>query len=232
MAARGSATWGAEQVDEAGVLSDALEGIVLGSVILLWGPPGAGKSTLAAELGARLAAHEGGACWWLDRDQLNRSLIKGCFTRAGVPKEGISDRRLRIVSPYPPHHPKFRPISWRDAFAAVPKRAPVAVVDSLQAWAGLHDFAEQSALLRAAQALGPTVVVISEATKSGDAAGRLSNQHTGDATVTITPDLITITKCRWRSAPVQIARTPLAGPPEGPDQPSSATESKKSASSQ
>lgn len=209
-----------------GALSDALDGVVLGTLVLLWGPPGSGKSTLSAELGANLAAHLSGACWWLDRDQVSIDIIRACFDRAGVPPAGYADSRLRVVSPHDPRSPEFREIGWRDAFKVLPDDAAVVVIDSLQSWTGLHDHAEQSALLRAAQLLTPTVVVISEATKQGDAAGRLSNQHTGDATLTITTDTITVTKCRWRSAPVTIARPPRNVGPE-PNHPVSATESKK-----
>jgi len=189
------------------LLSMAMDGVVPGSQILLWGRPGSGKSTLAAELAAQLAEMVRGLCYWLDMEQLNGGLIKACFARTRSPTD-----RLRVVRPREIDDPRHTPITWRDALAAVPQSPRVVVVvDSLQTWAETHG--EQAALMRALRTLrpsgatgGPTVIVISHATKKGDAAGRNTNQHSGDANVTVDATVITVTKCRWTPCPRVIAR--------------------------
>ena len=191
------------------LLSRALGGIVPGSVILLWGLPGAGKSTLAAELAAQLAQRFEGLCYWLDMEQLNGGLIKACFTRTGSTTD-----RLRVVHPDDTPDPHRLPITWRDALAIIP-RSPraVVVVDSLQTWAESHR--EQTALMRSLRTLrpssrstGPTVIAISHATKKGDAVGRNTNQHSGDTNVTVDVTSITVTKCRWTPCPRSLPRPP------------------------
>lgn len=188
-------------------LSRALGGVVPGSLLLVWGLPGAGKSTLAAELAAQLSERFAGLCYWLDMEQLNGGLIKACFSRTGSPTD-----RLRVVRPDDSVDPHRLPVTWRDALAVIP-RSPraVVVVDSLQTWAESHR--EQVALLQSlrtlrssSRATGPTVVVISHATKKGDAAGRNTNQHSGDANVTVDVSSITVTKCRWTPCPRVLAR--------------------------
>ncbi|MCC6556092.1 MAG: AAA family ATPase [Polyangiaceae bacterium] len=189
------------------VLARALGGIVPGSLVLVWGLPGAGKSTLAAELAAQLAARFAGLCYWLDMEQLNGGLIKACFSRTGSPTD-----RLRVVRPEDRADPRSLPVTWRDAIAVIP-RSPrvVVVVDSLQTWAEGHR--EQIALMQSLRTLRPspratgaTVLVISHATKKGDAAGRNTNQHSGDANVTVDVSSITVTKCRWVPCPRTLPR--------------------------
>src|SRR4029078_10102248 len=99
-----------------------------------------------------------------------------------------------------------------DALAAVePNPRNVAVVDSLQTWAGPRH-SEQTALMRAVQELGPTTLVISHANKKGDAAGRITNQHSGDANVTVGRAEIIVTKGRWAERPRVISRPPEPAP--------------------
>lgn len=197
------------------LLGRALGGIVPGALVFLWGLPGSGKSTLAAELAAELAARMKGLCYWLDMEQLNGGLIKGCFTRTRSPTD-----RLRVVSPYDPGDPRHAPATWRDALAVVPRSDRIVVViDSLQTWAESHR--ERAALMREVRTLrpssnarGPTVLVISHATKKGDAVGRSTDQHSGDANVMVEPEQITVTKCRWIPCPRVVPR-PSSGTHSG-----------------
>ena len=185
------------------ILSHALGGVVPGMTILVWGLPGAGKSTLAAQLAALMARAMKGVCYWLDMEQLNRSLIKACFTRTYSPTD-----RVRVISARSPRDPQYAPVTWRDALAAIrPSRRSVVVVDSLQTWAG-PSHREQAALMKAVQVLGPTIIVISHANKKGEASGRSTNQHSGDANVTVGVTEITVTKCRWSQCPRVLPRLP------------------------
>lgn len=190
------------------LLSDALGGVVPGTTILLWGVAGSGKSTLAAQLAAAAAQQMRGLCYWLDMEQLNRSLIRACFTRTGARTE-----RVRVISARTPRDPMYAPVTWRDALAAIPASSPsIVVVDSLQTWAG-DSHREQTALMKAVQVLAATVIVISHANKKGDALGRSTNLHSGDANVTVTPSQITVTKCRWIQCPRVFPRAPALPSP-------------------
>src|SRR4051794_29899418 len=65
-----------------GELAAALGGGVLrGATILVSGPQGAGKSTISAEFVDSLRRHRGGLSWWLDRDQMQDSLVAALFQR-------------------------------------------------------------------------------------------------------------------------------------------------------
>jgi len=178
-------------------LSVAVGGIVLGLDILIGGAQGAGKSTLCAELAARMAHDLGGLAYWLDAEQ-NRDLVAALFARSGSPMN-----RIGLISRYSEDRSTL-PLTWREAFARVPRDAVVAVVDSLQRWAPRA--ADQTELLAFVRPLPFTVLVISHATKNGQVSGRNENQHDTDAVVVVKQTEICVTKCRWTPTPRNVRR--------------------------
>ena len=173
----------------AGEIAQVLGGILRGGLLLLAGDPGAGKSTLAAELATAVASARGGLAYWLDREQ-DDSLVKANFERVGQ-----STARVRLISALPKTDPDYAPITWEQALARVPMEAPVLVLDSLQAWA--HSDAQQRACLEAIDGRGGISVVINRSTKAGDVAGALALQYDGDATIVLSSSTIEVLKCRW-----------------------------------
>jgi predicted ATP-dependent serine protease len=178
-------------------LSTALGGLVLGLDVLISGTQGAGKSTLCAELAARMAQDLDGLSYWLDAEQ-NKDLVAALFARSGSPMN-----RIGLISRHSEDR-SMRPLTWREAFARVPRDAVVAVVDSLQRWAPRA--ADQTELLAFIRPLPFTVLVISHATKSGQVSGRNENQHDTDAVAFVKQTEICVTKCRWTPTPRSIPR--------------------------
>ncbi|HMY17893.1 MAG TPA: hypothetical protein PKA58_16330 [Polyangium sp.] len=172
-------------------LAQALGGIVHGYKILVGGIPGAGKSTLAAEIAAEMAADLKGLAFWLDAEQ-NTDVVRELFLRTN----SSPDRVVRVS--------KTNGAGWREAFASVPKDAAVMVVDSLQRWA--PQYREQTALLEALNDIAPTAIVISHFNKAGRFAGPVGNEYDVDATVIISEKRIDVTKCRWSRCPRYVER--------------------------
>jgi energy-coupling factor transporter ATP-binding protein EcfA2 len=128
-------------------VADALGGQILrGGLVLIVGAQGTGKSTLAAELAARVSEHwaspqagdlrvPGCPIYWLDGDQVAASIvlpgIRGLFAEAGV--DHWYEERVKLI-------PEALEIDgFADVMrAAVPDDARILVVDSFEAWrAGL-----------------------------------------------------------------------------------------------
>lgn len=173
------------------ILSEALGGVVLGFKILVGGKPGAGKSTLAAELSAEMALKLNAIAFWLDAEQ-NTDVVRELFLRTN----SSPDRVVRVS--------KTNGAGWREAFASVPKDAAVMVVDSLQRWA--PQYREQTALLEALKDVAPTAIVISHFNKAGRFAGPVGNEYDVDATVIVSEKRVDVTKCRWSRCPRGVKR--------------------------
>lgn len=176
------------------LLSEALGGIVLGRKVLVGGAPGAGKSTLCAELASQIAAKLDKLGYWLDAEQ-NRDLVRELF-----PRTGSSSHLIRLVS-------KIRggnKVGWREALQAVPRDAGVVVIDSLQRWA--RSYAEQTTLLEALATISPTVLVVSHFNKAGQFAGPIGNEYDVDATAIVRPKSVEVAKCRWSLCPRSVQR--------------------------
>lgn len=173
------------------ILSAALGGVVIGSRILVGGKPGAGKSTLAAELAAEMANKLNGLTFWLDAEQ-STELVAELFPRTN----SAPDRVIRVS--------KTNGAGWRDAIASVPNDASLLVIDSLQRWA--PQYREQAALLEALTEVHPTSMVISHFNKAGRFAGPVGNEYDVDATVIVTEKRVDVTKCRWSRCPRGVKR--------------------------
>jgi len=171
-------------------LSRALGGIVLGLKILAGGPPGAGKSTLSAELASQIAEKLDGEGYWLDGEQ-NRDIVRELF-----PRTNSSPHRIKLVSR---RGAKGLKIGWREALKAVPPDAAVMVIDSLQRWA--MSLAEQTLLLEELSTMPQTALVVSHFNKAGQFAGRIGNEYDVDATAIVRPKVVEVTKCRWALCP-------------------------------
>ena len=78
-------------VDFPAILSRALGGVVLGLKVLVGGPPGAGKSTLSAELASQIAEKLDGEGYWLDGEQ-NKDIGRELF-----PRTNSSPHRINLV---------------------------------------------------------------------------------------------------------------------------------------
>lgn len=191
-----------------GPLSEVLGGVELGRKVLVAGKKGVGKSTVVAELAARMGESLGGAVYWLDRE-MDVAQVKALFVRSGSPTG-----RVRWIGP-DPDHPTERPITWREALPAVGNDAAIVVVDSLQRWA-VSD-REQTEFLAALRKLPPTGVIISHANKAGQVAGRTANEHDVDAVVLVRKRKLVADKCRWTPTPREVRRAPhSATPPTSP----------------
>ncbi|UQA58595.1 hypothetical protein [Polyangium aurulentum] len=177
------------------LLSQALGGVVLGLKVLVGGVPGAGKSTLCAELAAQIAERLDGIGYWLDAEQ-NKDLVRELF-----PRTSSSPARIRLVSRRGVQGMK---VGWREALQAVPPDAAVIVVDSLQRWA--RSLAEQTTLLEAVAAMVPTALVVSHFNKAGQFAGPIGNEYDVDATAIVRPKHVEVTKCRWSLCPRVLQR--------------------------
>jgi len=183
--------------DFGGPLSDVLGGVELGRKILVGGQKGVGKSTVVAELAARMGEALRGAIYWLDRE-MDVAQVKALFLRSGSLTE-----RVRWVGP-DPDVPTDRPVLWRDALPAIGNDAAVVVVDSLQRWTASDK--DRTDLLSAIKKLPCTVVVISHANKKGEVEGRSADQHDCDAVVIVKKRKILADKCRWTPTPREVRR--------------------------
>ncbi|MEZ4301582.1 MAG: hypothetical protein R3B70_42000 [Polyangiaceae bacterium] len=179
------------------MLSEVLGGVELGRNVLVAGKKGTGKSTVVAELAARMADKLDGAAYWLDHE-MDVAQVKALFERTGSPTG-----RVRWIGP-DPDTPADRPITWREALPGVGSDAAVIVVDSLQRWAVSDK--EQTEFLAALRRLAPTAIVISHANKAGEAAGRAANQHDVDAVVLVRKRKLIADKCRWTLTPRTVRR--------------------------
>jgi len=178
------------------LLSQALGGVVLGLKMLVGGAPGAGKSTLCAELAAQVAEKLDGEAYWLDGEQ-NKQLVSELFGRTNSPLD-----RMKLVSR---RRLKGTRVDWRSALKAVPPDASIMVIDSLQRWAG--SMLEQTAMLEEISAMPQTALVVSHFNKAGQFAGRIGNEYDVDATVIVHPKAIEVTKCRWTLCPRVVPRS-------------------------
>jgi predicted ATP-dependent serine protease len=174
-------------------LSEALGGVVLGRKIAIGGEPGAGKSTLCAELASKMAEKLGGLAYWLDAEQ-DRPLVEALFARTKS-----STKYVRRIGQHS-DDPAKPSLSWREAFAAIPPNAAVAVIDSVQAWTN-DSQREQTELLQAIRTQKPTLLVISHFTKQGRFAGSRRVRYDVDATIAVEPTAIRLEKCRWTPTP-------------------------------
>lgn len=180
-----------------GPLSEVLGGIEIGRKILVGGLKGVGKSTVVAELAARMGQALGGAVYWLDRE-MDVSQVKALFLRTGSPTD-----RVRWVGP-DPDAPVDKPVLWREVMPVIGSDAAVIVVDSLQRWTSSD--ADRTAFLGALRKLPTTVIVISHANKQGEIAGRSQDQHDVDAVVLVKKRKLLADKCRWTPTPREARR--------------------------
>lgn len=192
-------------------LSEVLGGVELGRKILVGGQKGVGKSTVVAELAARMGEALGGVIYWLDRE-MDVSQVKALFLRTNSRTE-----RVRWVGP-DPDAPVDKPILWREVMPVIGADAAVIVVDSLQRWTSSDS--DRTAFLSALRKLPTTAIVISHANKQGEIAGRSQDQHDVDAVVLVKKRKLLADKCRWTPTPREFKRAPHK-----------VTDSKKSASS-
>jgi len=177
------------------ILSQALGGVVLGLKMLIGGVPGAGKSTLCAELAAQVAEKLDEDAYWLDGEQ-NKQLVAELFARTNS-----SLQRIKLVSR---RNSRGKSVDWRTALKAVPRDASIMVIDSLQRWAG--GMLGQTAMLEEIAAMPQTALVVSHFNKAGRFAGRIGNEYDVDATVIVRPKAIEVTKCRWTLCPRVVQR--------------------------
>jgi predicted ATP-dependent serine protease len=177
------------------ILSQALGGVVLGLKMLVGGVPGAGKSTLCAELAAQIAEKLNGEAYWLDGEQ-NKHLVAELFARTSSPLH-----RVKLISR---RGERGKRADWRNALKAVPPEASIMVVDSLQRWAGR--MLEQTAMLEEIATMPQTALIVSHFNKAGQFAGRIGNEYDVDATVIVRPKAVEVTKCRWTLCPRVVPR--------------------------
>lgn len=178
------------------LLSQALGGVVLGLKMLVGGIPGAGKSTLCAELAAQVAEKLEGEAYWLDGEQ-NKQLVAELFARTNSPLH-----RIKLVSR---RSERGKSVDWRMALKAVPQDAAIMVIDSLQRWAG--NMMQQTAMLEEIGTMPQTALVVSHFNKAGQFAGRIGNEYDVDATVIVRPKAVEVTKCRWTLCPRVVPRS-------------------------
>ena len=195
------------------LLSEALGGIFLSGVLCVYGPAGSGKSTLAAELARVMARQLHAPAWWLDGDQGQPELIRECFERAGATGADLGPSRLIVAE-------ADEGAGWRELVAGAPRRASLVVIDSVQSFTG-DSLAEERALVTAARSLakpksgarGPTVILIIETLKDGQASGTSRTPFKGDATIEVQPARVIVRKCRWagQACPYPVERPELGG---------------------
>ena len=156
-------------------------GLIPGSVALLGGAPGVGKSTLVLEIGAAIAGS--GSSVLIATGEESRSQVGLRARRIGAAADGLlvsteSDvERLADL---------IRSESW-----------PVVVIDSIQTVVGTAGGASGSAalvrdvaaqLIAAAKASGVVVLLIGHVTKDGSIAGPKSLEHMVDVVLSLDGD--------------------------------------------
>jgi DNA repair protein RadA/Sms len=160
-------------------------GLVPGSVVLLAGEPGIGKSTLLLQL-ARHLAGQGHGCLLASGEE-SRGQVAGRARRLGISEEAVSfvgGRELPAV-----------------LAAARLTRPAVLVVDSIQAIrdpevASLPGGPAQvracaDALIGLAKSEGISVLLVGQVTKDGDVAGPRTLEHAADAVCSFEGDVAT-----------------------------------------
>lgn len=154
-------------------------GIVAGTVLLLAGEPGIGKSTLVLQLMDRLAAHGSGCLLVTGEESVSQVALRA--SRLGLSLDG-----MRVASS----------TSLESVIAACERTPPeVLVLDSIQT---LEDTRlDQSAgsvaqvrecagsLVRHAKATGIAVVLVGHVTKDGAVAGPKTLEHVVDGVLTL-----------------------------------------------
>jgi len=157
-------------------------GLVPGSVVLLAGAPGIGKSTLLLQLGSRLT--EAGHPCLIASSEEARAQVASRARRLSLPGETLQFVRGRDLS---------------DVVSAAEARRPrVLIVDSIQA---IRDSGSEAlpggvgqvrscadALIALAKDLDITVVLIGHVTKGGDVAGPRTLEHAVDVVLTFEGD--------------------------------------------
>ncbi len=172
-----------------------LDGIPAGTAILIFGPPGIGKSTYVAAAAAEYVEATNGTLYWLDADQAGDSRrILDVFERLATPTN-----RVQKVH-FPPDEP------WLDTLRAIPNRpTDCVVIDTLQSFCP-----EPQALCRLVLRRKYITFLIARVNKAGDFEGRKDIEHAVDASVLLDDAEASIpTKCRWVPTPRSVKRPPF-----------------------
>ncbi|MDO8559791.1 MAG: DNA repair protein RadA [bacterium] len=158
-------------------------GLSQGSVTLLTGEPGIGKSTLVLQVADRIARHSGKTVLYVSGEE-SASQIKDRITRLGVTAAGIS----------------YLGATSAETIAATitAHRPPLAIVDSVQTVRADRNAGEPGSvgqiraatavLIEAAKTSATAVLLIGHITKSGDVAGPKTLEHLVDTVIGLEGD--------------------------------------------
>ncbi len=164
-----------------------------GRSIVVVGPAGVGKSTLAFEAAASWAAASRGRVLWCDAE-MDASLCGATASRSGAtPKE------LALVD-------RIERARWRE-IADVADRYTVFAIDSLHAHART-DVARgvlMRRLCRLAAERSALCLVIARLARAGHLSGAPDAEYEADAVVYVEEKTLSQTKCRW-AAPCVVKR--------------------------